>query len=58
MSKAGLAEFLEVARPTVYRWESGDRKIGQDKLPSVSAKTGIPKAKLRPDLVELLEPVE
>lgn len=49
-----LADLLGVSKASVSRWETGTRKLDEDLLPSVSAKTGIPKAKLRPDLVELL----
>ena len=54
LSQEQLAELLDVSRVTVTRWESGARKIHDEKLPVVSAKTGIPRTKLRPDLVALL----
>ena len=47
--------MLNVSRPTVNRWESGARKVDDDKLQEVSQRTGIPPAELRPDLVELLQ---
>jgi transcriptional regulator with XRE-family HTH domain len=54
LSQEQLAELLGVSRVTVTRWESGTRKIHDEKLPIVSAKTGIAPAKLRPDLAELM----
>lgn len=55
MKQAELARKLEVARITVKRWETGARKIDAELAPSVSEKTGIPVAELRPDLAKLLE---
>lgn len=55
LSQEGLAEKLGVARLTVLRWESGERKINRSLLPKVSEKTGIPAKELRPDLVAELE---
>lgn len=57
LSKAGLAKLLGVSRSIAHRWESGERKIGLDSLPTVSEKTGIPKRELRPDLAEKLDEV-
>lgn len=57
MTPAALAKLLGVSRPTVFRWETGARKIGVDSLEAVSQKTGIPKRELRPDLFEKLEEV-
>jgi len=54
LSQEQLAKLLNVSRVTVTRWESGARKIQDEKLPVVSAKTGIPRTKLRPDLAALL----
>lgn len=59
MSQADLADLVEVSRPTVHRWEAGDRKIDVDKLPRVVEVTRIPARVLRPDLAELMsDPVE
>ena len=58
LSQADLARLLGVDRATVLRWESGDRKIGRDKLQLVSDKTGIAKRNLRPDLAAMLEAAE
>lgn len=55
LSQADLAVMLEVSRPTIWRWETGARKVDDDLLPTVSEKTGIPKATLRPDLADLLQ---
>lgn len=52
MKRAELARLLGVARVTVKRWETGDRNIDPDLVPSVAEKTGIPAKELRPDLVE------
>lgn len=52
LKRAALAKALGVARVTVKRWETGDRNIDPELVPSVSEKTGIPREKLRPDLVE------
>lgn len=54
MTPAEFARFLNQPRPTVHRWETGERKIGRSKLPEVSEKTGIPRRDLRPDLADLM----
>jgi transcriptional regulator with XRE-family HTH domain len=51
LSQEGLAEKLGVARLTVLRWESGERKIDRTLVSEVSKKTGIPVQDLRPDLL-------
>lgn len=53
MTPSQYARFLDEGRPTVHRWETGERKIGQSKLPKVAEKTGIAARDLRPDLAEL-----
>lgn len=55
LSQAELARQLGVARPTVNRWENGERQIDVDLVRGVSAKTGIPARDLRPDLAEKIE---
>lgn len=55
LSLADLARQLEVSRPTVHRWESGERKISREFLSRVSGITGIPARDLRPDLAEMFE---
>lgn len=52
LSRAALASLLGVGRPTLFRWESGARKIDENLLAHVSEQTGIPAKELRPDLVE------
>lgn len=52
LSQAALAEKLGVARLTVLRWETGERKINPSLIPTVTEKTGIPAKELRPDLIE------
>jgi DNA-binding XRE family transcriptional regulator len=55
-TQKSAAEEVGVDRVTWARWETDpERKIDTDKLPTVSAKTGIPPGKLRPDLAELLK---
>lgn len=55
LTPAGLANLLEVSRPTIFRWESGEREIDEALLPRVTEKTGIPAKELRPDLAEKYE---
>lgn len=55
LTQDALAKELGVASVTVSRWETGARKIDDDKLPDVAAKTGIPKSELRPDLADLMK---
>lgn len=52
LSQAGLASKLGVARLTVLRWETGERKINPSLIPEVTKQTGIPAKELRPDLIE------
>lgn len=52
LSQADLARMLGVARLTVLRWETGERKIDPSLIPIVTEQTGIPAKELRPDLVE------
>lgn len=55
LSRAELADELGVGRPTLFRWESGKRKIDPELLPRVTEKTGISAKELRPDLFEQSE---
>ena len=57
LSIAQLADLLGVGRPTVFRWETGARKIEETLIPMISEKTGIAPAVLRPDLVERHEQI-
>lgn len=52
LSQQDLADRIGVNRVTVTRWESGARKIDEEKLQIVAEKTGIALAELRPDLAE------
>tara|TARA_R110000868_G_scaffold405245_2_gene684496 strand:- start:1044 stop:1268 length:225 start_codon:yes stop_codon:yes gene_type:complete len=53
LSQEEMAAKLAVSSVSVSRWETGARKIDTDLVPSISEKTGIPKAELRPDLAAL-----
>ena len=57
LSQGGLAVLLGVERETVTRWESGARKVSNQKLSDISQRTGIPKRVLRPDLAEIMREV-
>jgi DNA-binding transcriptional regulator YdaS (Cro superfamily) len=57
LSRAKLAEKIGVRRPTIFRWETGDRKIDESKLPDVIRVTGIPAKELRPDLIQKHEEI-
>jgi DNA-binding transcriptional regulator YdaS (Cro superfamily) len=52
LSQAGPAAKLGVARLTVLRWETGERKVDPSLIPKVTEKTGISAKELRPDLIE------
>lgn len=52
LSMADLGRLLGVGTPTISRWEKFQRAIDEDRLASVSDKTGIPAKELRPDLFE------
>jgi transcriptional regulator with XRE-family HTH domain len=56
LSRQGLADLIGVGEATVWRWETGSRKIEHALLALVVEKTGIPATELRPDLVKLLNP--
>jgi transcriptional regulator with XRE-family HTH domain len=54
LSQSDLARLLDTSRSNVNRWESGERNIKSKMVPTISEKTGIPAAELRPDLAELM----
>lgn len=54
LSQEGLAQMVGVSRVAVNRWERGERRIDDDKVPTVSEVTGIPPHVLRPDLARIL----
>lgn len=55
LSQDDLAKVFGVSRVTVTRWESGARLMDPDYLQVVAERTGIPPAKLRPDLAQVLK---
>ena len=55
LSQRQLADLLGVSRETIWRWETGARKIEASRLPQIAELTGIPARELRPDLADLLE---
>lgn len=54
LSQADAAEELGTRRETVLRWEKCKPAIPLHKLDHVSTITGLSKAELRPDLIEML----
>lgn len=58
LTPSRAASLVPVSRSTWFRWESGARRIDEEKLPRVVEVTGIPAKELRPDLVKILEPEE
>jgi transcriptional regulator with XRE-family HTH domain len=58
LTQKALGKELGVTGVTIYRWERGLRKIDDELLEPVSAKTGIKIPELRPDLAKLLEPTQ
>ena len=58
LSQERLALLLGVARTTVARWETGTRKVDEEKLSIVASHTGISPGILRPDLAKLMKSKE
>lgn len=54
LSLDDIAAPLGVNKTTVMRWEAGSHPIPLKRLAAVAKLTGIPKKKLRPDLVEMM----
>lgn len=50
MSQKAFGELLGVTPNTVYRWESGNRKVGTKKLQLIQSATGLEPRELRPDI--------
>lgn len=50
-----LADDLGVSRPTLWRWETGERMVDRTRLSKIYEKTGILPKALRPDLAEIFE---
>jgi transcriptional regulator with XRE-family HTH domain len=55
LSQREAAALVGVARETWARWESGKRRVDDDKLPLLAEKTGLSRDVLRPDLSRLLQ---
>lgn len=45
-----VARTFGVSKVELYRWETGKRRIPPEKVPAISAITGIPMSELRPDV--------
>lgn len=58
LSQEDLAERLGVTRSAICRWESGERRPDSDLLLKITKLTGIPAARLRPDLAVLFKQQE
>ena len=54
LTQKQLADQFGVSRETLARWEIDARKIDPARLPQISRVTGIPAAKLRPDLAKFI----
>lgn len=54
LSQADAAERLSVTRETVLRWEKCKPAIPLHKLDHVATVTGLNKADLRPDLLQMM----
>ena len=54
LSPKQFAAKIGVSRPTVSRWESGNRKPDREQVEKITKETGIPASALRPDWAELL----
>lgn len=54
LNKAQAAALLGVNKSTYLRWENGDTKVSFENLDKVESVTGIPRAKLRPDIVAVM----
>lgn len=46
----GVADLFKVDRTTILRWERGEPPIPVKRISEISAITGIPRDKLRPDI--------
>jgi transcriptional regulator with XRE-family HTH domain len=53
LTQPAFGKKFKVEAVTVYRWESGQRRIDKELVPKISKLTGIPAAVLRPDLAAL-----
>lgn len=58
LSRDDLAALIGVDRATVFRWETGQRKPGVEKLSKITEVTGIPAKELRPDLAAAMDEPE
>ncbi len=53
ISQEDLAGRLGTTKPNISRIETGEQRVSAKLLPKFVAETGIPAAKLRPDLAKL-----
>lgn len=50
LSLEAVADWFDVNKTTIMRWEKGDVPIPVNRLAKIAAVTGIPREKLRPDI--------
>ena len=58
LTQQQMADRLGTSDVTVSRWETGARKIDDERLPRIIEKTGIALSELRPDLAALMHSSE
>lgn len=57
-SGAAAARLLGVTQPTVWRWLKGRKPCPAEHVAVFSGATGIPRARVRPDLFAEKEPIQ
>jgi transcriptional regulator with XRE-family HTH domain len=53
LSRAALANILDVSRVAVWRWETGERLVDRKYLSKLKQELGLEPAAVRPDLAAL-----